>query len=65
MAERVIAHQDDAAIQELLAVSGGKPIIQIVFDPETDETSIRSVGFENANVPHFILTLGRFLTGES
>ncbi len=60
----VIPPQRDATIQKLLAASGGKPVIQIVFDPETDRTSISSVGFDHAKIPGFVLTLGRVLTGE-
>jgi hypothetical protein len=54
----------DERVTELLRASGGKPVIQIVYDPETDETSICSAGFDGASIPRFILTLGRVLTGQ-
>lgn len=50
-------------ISALLASSDGKPVIQIVLDPETCETTIRSVGVDQAAIPDFIVRLGRVLTG--
>ncbi len=56
--------REDPTIQAMLAASGGKPVIQIVFDPVADTTSIQSVGFEHDKIPQFIHTLGRVLVGE-
>ena len=64
MTDDVIAREDDATVQAMLAASAGRPVIQIVFDPEADTTSIQSVGFEHARIPDFIYTLGRVLVGE-
>ncbi|SFF35911.1 hypothetical protein [Blastococcus tunisiensis] len=64
MTDDVIARDDEATIRAMLVASGGKPVIQIVFDPEVDTTSIQSVGFEHAKIPNFIYTLGRVLVGE-
>jgi hypothetical protein len=47
----------------LLAVSGGRPIIQIVLDLENDVTSIRSAGVDGAAIPALILRLGEALSG--
>jgi hypothetical protein len=57
--------REDPVIEAMLAASGGKPVIQIVYDPVADTTSIQSVGFEHAKIPHFIHTLGRVLVGEA
>jgi hypothetical protein len=54
----------DRGLAALLAASGGRPIIQIVLDPENDQTSIRSAGLDGAEIPRFLLSLGRALTGE-
>jgi hypothetical protein len=64
MTDDVITREDDATVQAMLAASAGRPVIQIVFDPEADTTSIQSVGFEHAKVPNFIYTLGRVLVGD-
>jgi len=64
MTDDVIAREDDATVRAMLVASAGRPVIQIVFDPEADTTSIRSVGFEHARIPDFIHTLGRVLVGE-
>ncbi|RBY89411.1 hypothetical protein [Blastococcus sp. TF02A-30] len=64
MADDVLTSSREATIAALLAASGGKPVIQIVWDPETDETSIASVGFDHSRIPHIIHTLGRVLVGE-
>ncbi|MGY1619256.1 hypothetical protein ACI797_21155 [Geodermatophilus sp. SYSU D00691] len=48
----------------LLHVSGGKPIVQIVWDPESDTASIRCAGLDHAVVPRLVLNLGLALTGE-
>jgi hypothetical protein len=55
--------QPDPGLAALLAASGGRPIIQIVLDPATDHTSIRSAGLDGAAIPRFLLSLGRALTG--
>lgn len=65
MTEDVLTGERGRTVQLLLAASGGKPIIQIVYDPETDRTSISSVGFDHAAIPRFVLTLGRVLAGET
>jgi hypothetical protein len=64
MTDDVLSRDQDRTIEALLAASGGKPVIQIVWNPETDETSIASVGFDHAKIPNFIHTLGRVLVGE-
>ena len=56
--------EPDRGFAALLAASGGRPIIQIVLDPETDQTTIRSAGLDGAAIPRFLLSLGRALTGE-
>jgi hypothetical protein len=61
----VIDQRENATVlEELLAVSGGKPIIQIVLDPEDDVISIRTAGIDGAAVPRIVLRLGRALSGE-
>jgi hypothetical protein len=64
MTDAVIPRQRDATVDALLVESGGKPVIRIVWDPETDQTSICSVGFDRAKIPNFIYSLGRMLVGE-
>ena len=64
MTDDVLSRQQDTTIEALLAASGGKPVIQIVWNPETDETSIASVGFDHAVIPRFVYNLGRVLVGE-
>ena len=64
MADDVLPRQRDTTVEELLRASGGKPVIQIVWNPATDETSIASAGFDHDKIPHFIYTLGRVLVGE-
>ena len=64
MTDDVITREPDATIRAMLVASGGKPVIQIIFDPEVDTTSIQCVGFEQAKIPNFIHTLGRVLVGE-
>ncbi|MGY1826348.1 hypothetical protein [Blastococcus sp. SYSU DS0541] len=64
MAEDVITREADRTIHAMLAASGGKPVIQIIVDPEADTTTIQSVGFEHAKIPNIIHTLGRVLVGE-
>jgi hypothetical protein len=54
----------DAEVAELLRSSGGRPVIQIVLDPASDQTSIRSAGIEGAAVPAFLARLGRLMSGE-
>jgi hypothetical protein len=55
----------DAELAMLLRASGGLPIIQIVLDPASDATSIRSAGVDSAAIPAFLLRLGRALGGEA
>jgi hypothetical protein len=57
-----LATDQDRVIAQLLDCSGGKPIIQIVLDPENDATSISSVGVDKAEIPDFIVRLGKALT---
>ncbi|WP_324276290.1 hypothetical protein [Blastococcus brunescens] len=64
MTDGVIIREADATIQAMLVASGGKPVIQIIYDPEADTTSIQSVGFEHGKIPNYIYTLGRVLVGE-
>ncbi len=54
----------DAELAELLRTSGGRPVIQIVLDPASDVTSIRSAGMDAAAIPGFLARLGRLLGGE-
>ncbi|MGY1602341.1 hypothetical protein [Geodermatophilus sp. SYSU D00815] len=54
----------DDEVRALLETSGGKPIVQIVWDPETDTASIRCAGLDHALVPRLVLNLGRALAGD-
>jgi hypothetical protein len=57
-------HENTAVLDDLLLASGGKPVIQIVLDPEDDVISIRTAGLDGAAVPGIVLRLGRALTGQ-
>jgi hypothetical protein len=60
----MIDHREHTAVlEDLLLASGGKPVIQIVLDPEDDVISIRTAGLDGAAVPGIVLRLGRALTG--
>jgi hypothetical protein len=50
-------------LDDLLLASGGRPVIQIVIDPEDDVVSIRAAGLDGAAVPDIVLRLGKALTG--
>jgi hypothetical protein len=54
----------DAEVRALLLTSGGRPVIQIVVDPASDVTSIRSAGMDTAAIPAFLARLGSLLSGE-
>jgi hypothetical protein len=54
----------DAELASLLRTSGGLPVIQIVLDPDSDATSIRSAGVVAEQIPSFLVRLGRALGGE-
>jgi hypothetical protein len=58
-----VAASPDARTADLLTSSGGKPVIQIVLDPELETTTIRAVGVDHAEIPQFIVRLGKALTG--
>jgi hypothetical protein len=58
------SRENTAVLDDLLLASGGKPVIQIVLDPEEDVISIRAAGLDGAAVPALVLRLGRALTGE-
>jgi hypothetical protein len=57
------SRQNTHVLDDLLLASGGKPVIQIVIDPEDDVVSIRTAGIDGAAVPGIVLRLGRALTG--
>ena len=57
-------HENTAVLDDLLLASGGKPVIQIVLDPEDDVISIRTAGLDGAAVPGIVLRLGRALSGQ-
>ena len=57
-----LATDRDVVIAQLLNCSGGKPIIQIVLDPESGATSITSVGVDQTEIPAFMVRLGKALT---
>jgi len=54
---------DANVLDDLLLASGGRPVIQIVLDPEDDVVSIRAAGLDGAAVPAIVLRLGKALTG--
>ena len=54
---------DANVLDDLLLASGGRPVIQIVLDPEDDVVSIRAAGLDGAAVPGIVLRLGKALTG--
>jgi hypothetical protein len=58
--ERASGEDEHAA---LLASSGGKPVIQIVLDPQGGLASIASAGIEGHLIPRVILNLGIALCG--
>jgi hypothetical protein len=57
------SRQNANVLDDLLLASGGKPVIQIVLDPEDDVISIRTAGLDGAAVPGIVLRLGKALTG--
>jgi len=57
------SRENTAVLDDLLLASGGRPIIQIVLDPDDDAISIRCAGLDGAAVPALVLRLGRALTG--
>ena len=59
----VVDRGTDPEVRALLETSGGKPIVQIVWDPDTDAASIRSAGMEHALIPRLLLSLGGALSG--
>ncbi len=56
-------HQDSA--ENLLALTGGPPMVQIALDLDDDRTRIRCAGIDGATVPAPLLRLVRALTGET
>jgi len=54
----------DPEIDLLLRASHGRPVIQIVLDPENDSTIIQGAGIDEAAIPRIIIALGRALTDE-
>jgi hypothetical protein len=58
------SRENTAVLEDLLLASGGRPVIQILLDPEADVISIRTAGLDGAAVPALVLRLGLALTGE-
>ena len=54
----------DPEIDLLLRASHGRPVIQIVLDPERDSTIIQGAGIDEATIPKIIIALGRALTDQ-
>jgi hypothetical protein len=55
----------DDELAALLASSSGKPVIQIVLEPQGNVASIRSAGIDGGLIPRVILNLGIALCGDS
>lgn len=54
----------ESEIDLLLRASHGRPVIQIVLDPEHDTTTIQGAGLDEAAIPRIIIALGRALTDQ-
>jgi hypothetical protein len=55
----------DDELAALLASSGGKPVIQIVLEPQGNAASIRSAGIDGDLIPQVIANLAIALGGIS
>jgi len=51
-------------VELLLRASHGRPVIQIVLDPEHDSTIIQGAGIDEAAIPRIIIALSRALTDQ-
>jgi hypothetical protein len=64
MDDLVPTHSIETELDLLLRASHGRPVIQIVLDPERDVTTIQGAGIDEASIPRIIIALGRALTDE-
>lgn len=56
---------DQDSLEQLLAQSGGLPIIQLVLDLDNDLTSVRCAGLNWVAVPGLLLRIACALTGDT